>query len=698
MQSYFLLAISLVNLSIVRTLQKNAPARTPPMGFNTWNHFGCSNINADVMKKTADLFISTGLAKQGYSYVNMDDCWMLLNRSHDGKGPQIPNPDKFPDGLPAVIDYIHSLDLKFGLYTSKSPFTCAKFAGSCNHTDVDARQYADWGVDYVKDDSCGTCTDTLSDYKNMQASLLKTGRPIVLTIEGNPDVKIISKGGYGQARRVGHDIEPSWLSMVSLIDIGSGLWPYAHNDTGNGAFWNDLDMLEIGNGDFAAEKGKVFLEMARAHYSMWAAMKAVLLLGNDLSIMSNQTLGILLNSFVIQINQDEWGRQAQRISSVAGSNTLTAPNNVIPTITKCNSSRITQRWYYNNSTRPPSKIPTRLTIAPCNSSDPSQLWDLSNKTMKNKLTSYCVDTVASSGYIGQTATCESKKQNNSQYWILNSNNHISSINNDCLDVYNFRGPNIFIGGCKKPGMADENQVFTYDNNTQMLHSALSNTHGFGNVCVAVSFPPSGNPLSTIDELGQHWCLKDMHSGSPGNFRAVPCTEESDVFSTDPPIVKGAGLQNYAFSKTGSSEMGWNNQFGASGPVPHSRWLQSGNKKWSFNADAKTSSLQAVGEIIDDDAVGHVTTSTNFCLDLVTGNLEVWASVLSGWSYVVVFFNRSPSTSSINVKWNQLPENPSHHDSFMVYDVWANQEKGKHSKEYSQKVPALAVVLLILTPA
>lgn len=180
-------------------------AKTPPLGFNTWNHFGCAGINATVLMRTADLMVSTGLHAAGYEYVNMDDCWMLpaQNRSNNGTGPQIPNPEKFPNGLQEVIDHVHSKGLKFGLYTARGHTTCGQFAASCMHEEVDAKQYAEWQVDYLKDDSCGSCRPEgpLADYAAMQQAIDATGRPIVLSIEGVPPVPNCSAGGHGNMRR-----------------------------------------------------------------------------------------------------------------------------------------------------------------------------------------------------------------------------------------------------------------------------------------------------------------------------------------------------------------------------------------------------------------------------------------------------------------------------------------------------------------
>lgn len=325
-------------------------ARTPPMGFNTWNLFACG-VSAAVLNDTAKSMHDSGLAAAGYEYVNSDDCWMLATR--DASGKQIANPEKFPNGFSAVTSYIHSLGLKSGLYTAKGPNTCARFAASCNHEVQDAAQWAEWGIDYVKDDSCSTCPGFTDNeiYARMWAAIEASGRPMVLTVEGQPTDSIITHGGYGNAKRVGHDISPKWDSMTSLVDIGSGLWMYAHNssDARYGGWWNDLDMIEVGNApDFVCGADAASLNRCRAHFSMWAVMKSPLILGHDIPHQSAATLATLASKEAIAINQDALGIQAQRVA-VSGSLDALFPttsqhahNTAI--VARCDAARPTQAW------------------------------------------------------------------------------------------------------------------------------------------------------------------------------------------------------------------------------------------------------------------------------------------------------------------------------------------------------------------
>lgn len=225
----------------------DAVAVTPPMGLNTWNSFGCDLISAQVLMAMADQMSSLGLKAVGYTYINSDDCWMTHSRSNGGAGPQVPDPVKFPQGMRPVADYIHSKGLKLGLYTALAPHTCGGYIGSCDHELIDVAQWANWTVDYMKDDYCGSCGRPVEvDYGVMASAIADVGRPMVLSIEGLPKIQDVYTGCCGNSRRVGHDIGPRWLSMTTLVDVGSGLWKYAHNGSLTAppnpaaGFWNDL--------------------------------------------------------------------------------------------------------------------------------------------------------------------------------------------------------------------------------------------------------------------------------------------------------------------------------------------------------------------------------------------------------------------------------------------------------------------------
>ena len=358
-----ILSMHVFALPVVHT----AVPRPPPMGWNSWNYYAC-NINASVMDELGEFLVSSKLADLGFTYVNSDDCWMSATRTANGEW--VPDPIRFPDGIAPLASKLHARGLHLGLYTARAATTCQKRAGSCNHTTVDANWLAARGVDYLKEDDCGKCGVKLTDYAAMQRALDATNRSIVLTIEGTPDVRVASVNGIGTARRVGHDIGPSWLSMISLVDIGAGLYPYAHNGSSTAspprrAFYNDLDILEIGNGDFSAvadddDADDSRLAMARAHYTMWCAMKAVLLLGNDLPRSSAATLAIIGNPTLAAMNQDPWGVQAQRVSRTPARNqTITEDVNAAAVFEPCDEREPLQSWRYDATSGALSTVDTR---------------------------------------------------------------------------------------------------------------------------------------------------------------------------------------------------------------------------------------------------------------------------------------------------------------------------------------------------
>jgi len=290
-------------------------APTPPMGWNSWNHFGGRVTEQDV-KNAADALVKSGMRDAGYVYVNIDDTW---EGKRDDHGVLRAN-DKFPD-MKGLGEYLHSRGLKFGIYSSPGPQTCARFAGSYGHEQQDADLYASWGVDYLKYDLCSFGTlmqageaDHFDDkgyanrmmheaYAKMRAALDKTGRHIVLSLcqYGQDDVWKWGAEVGGNLWRTTGDIRDSYDSMTKIGFGQAGLAKYA----GPG-HWNDPDMLEVGN-------GKMNLDEYKTHMSLWALLAAPLLAGNDLSQMSDETKSLLMNKGVIAIDQDALGLQGDRL-------------------------------------------------------------------------------------------------------------------------------------------------------------------------------------------------------------------------------------------------------------------------------------------------------------------------------------------------------------------------------------------------
>ncbi|MFC4463384.1 NPCBM/NEW2 domain-containing protein [Streptomyces xiangluensis] len=288
-------------------------ALTPPMGFNNWNSTHCrAEFNEAMVKGIADIFVEKGLKDAGYEYVNLDDCWALPQR--DANGKLVPDPVRFPNGIKSVADYVHSKGLKFGIYTSAGTKTCnsAGFPGALGHEYSDARQFADWGVDYLKYDNCNNQgVDAELRYTTMRDALKaasqETGRPIVYSIcEWGQNKPWEWAADVGHLWRTTGDISDDWGSMLSILKKNLPLAPYA----GPG-HWNDPDMLEVGNGGMTDTE-------YRTHFSMWSIMAAPLLIGSDLRSASDETFDILGNREVIAVDQDPLGKQGTVVSSERG--------------------------------------------------------------------------------------------------------------------------------------------------------------------------------------------------------------------------------------------------------------------------------------------------------------------------------------------------------------------------------------------
>jgi alpha-galactosidase len=287
----------------------NGVARTPPMGWNSWNKFACKDVNEAVVRAQADAMVSSGMKAAGYEFIVIDDCWQV---GRDAAGNILADPQKYPSGIKALADYVHSKGLKFGIYTDAGTKTCAKRPGSYGHEYQDARQYASWGVDYVKEDWCNTVPgqSSVASYTLMRDALAKTGRPIVFSIcEWGSTKPWLWAGPIGNMWRSTGDIQDCWdcnkkwggHGVLQIIDLMEPLYSYA----GPG-HWNDPDMLEVGNGGMTTAE-------YRAHFSMWALFAAPLIAGNDMAHMTPDISDILLNKDVIAIDQDPMGSQGQLV-------------------------------------------------------------------------------------------------------------------------------------------------------------------------------------------------------------------------------------------------------------------------------------------------------------------------------------------------------------------------------------------------
>jgi len=312
----YLVMILLTSVSLVNAQNGfDNLAKTPPMGWNSWNTFRLK-INEDLVKDIADTFIEKGLKDAGYEFIVIDDGWQI---SRDEEGNIIPVPEKFPSGIKALADYIHSRGLKFGLYSDAGYMTCGEHPGSRGYEYQDARTYAGWGVDYLKYDWCHTGNQSAPDsYKLMKDALLKAGRPIVFSIcEWGVSEPWSWAPGVGNLWRTTFDIRPCWdcgkmvlsnnkqvenfIGFTKILDLQVGLESYS----GPG-HWNDPDMLEVGNEGLTYEENK-------SHFSLWCILSAPLMLGNDIRSMSDEVLKIITNKEVIAVNQDVLGRQGRKV-------------------------------------------------------------------------------------------------------------------------------------------------------------------------------------------------------------------------------------------------------------------------------------------------------------------------------------------------------------------------------------------------
>jgi len=289
------------SLSPAQSASSPAPALapTPPMGWNSWNKFAC-DVSEELIRETADAIVSSGLKAAGYQYVNIDDCWQV---SRAADGAIVPDAQRFPTGIKALADYVHSKGLKLGIYTDAGRMTCQKRPGSYQHEAQDINTYAAWGVDYVKIDWCfAEGLDPEVQYAKFHDALAQVTHPIVFSI-CNWGVQAPWRWGphTGNLWRTTGDINDTYDRMSVIGFSQNGLEQFA----GPG-HWNDPDMLEVGNGGMNRDE-------YRTHMALWAILAAPLLAGNDLRSMTPETKEMLTNAEVIAVDQDSKGVQGHRV-------------------------------------------------------------------------------------------------------------------------------------------------------------------------------------------------------------------------------------------------------------------------------------------------------------------------------------------------------------------------------------------------
>ena len=316
--------LSLMVFSLQASAEKNTEiGQLPAMGWNSWNTFDC-DVDEQMIREMADAMVESGMKDAGYEYINIDDCW---HGERDQDGNIQVSKEHFPSGMKALAEYVHAKGLKLGIYSDAGNTTCAGRPGSRGHEYQDAKTYADWGIDYLKYDWCDT--DKLNPegaYTTMRDALHATGRPILYSIcEWGDNQPWEWATDIGHSWRISGDIYPCWdcgyswgswssWGVLKILDMRKDLNLRQYAKRGQ---WNDMDMMEVGNGMTAAED--------RSHFSLWAMLNSPLIAGNDLRTMSKQTLDILTNKDIIALNQDAAGVQAMRYIDAGDLNVFVKP-------------------------------------------------------------------------------------------------------------------------------------------------------------------------------------------------------------------------------------------------------------------------------------------------------------------------------------------------------------------------------------
>lgn len=301
-------------------------ASAPPMGWNSWNTFGVA-INESVVREMADAFVSTGLKDYGYNYLVIDDCWSIKDR-RDGNGDLIADPEKFPNGIKALADYVHGKGFKLGIYSDAAEKTCSGYPGSLGFEDQDARLWASWGIDFLKYDYCHAPmfnqTIAMERYGRMGEALRNSGREFLYSLceWGNQAPHLWGRQVGGHMWRVSDDVYDTWINLQLPnwqplgIDTSIDIAQEVHTHGGPGG-WNDLDMLVVGlkgKGQIAGT-GMSFVEY-QTHMSVWVMACSPLMIGCDVRQLDEETASLLMNREVLDVNQDALGIPARRVKHI----------------------------------------------------------------------------------------------------------------------------------------------------------------------------------------------------------------------------------------------------------------------------------------------------------------------------------------------------------------------------------------------
>jgi len=289
--------------------------KKPPMGYNTWNTFG-EKINEQLILEIADVMVAEGYKDAGYEYLVIDDCWSEPRRDDNGK--LVASHEKFPHGMKYVADYVHKKGLKFGMYSCDGTLTCAGYPASFDYEFVDAKTFAEWGVDFLKYDNCFKPESEPGPmlYRRMGLALANCGRDILFSAcnwGADESHKWIKSTGAHMWRSTG-DINDSWQSVVNLYNMQKNIYEY----NGQGCF-NDMDMLIVGmNGGGNVANGGCTFDEYMSHFAIWCFFGSPLMIGSDIRKQTPETKGILLNKELIKLNQDAAYREPWMIKCGQG--------------------------------------------------------------------------------------------------------------------------------------------------------------------------------------------------------------------------------------------------------------------------------------------------------------------------------------------------------------------------------------------
>lgn len=314
-------ALLLSSLFASAQTPRNQLTPRPPMGWMTWNLFQ-GNINEQLIRETADAMVEGGFRDAGYEYIFIDDLWQ---GGRDRQNNIIPDPEKFPNGIKALADYVHSKGLKLGIYSDAAQLTCGGWTASLGFEEQDARTFASWGIDYLKYDYCNAPEDSATArhrYRTMANALQNSGRDIVLGIceWGQRQCEEWCEEVGGQLWRTSYDVRDMWkdivkeggMGIIDIVNVTAPLAKYVRPGQ-----WPDMDMLVVGlngTGGPSSDLGGVGCTQTeyQTQMSMWCMMASPLAMTNDLRKVSEEDRRILLNPEIIAINQDVLGKAAER--------------------------------------------------------------------------------------------------------------------------------------------------------------------------------------------------------------------------------------------------------------------------------------------------------------------------------------------------------------------------------------------------